>query len=357
MLYKVVRSANSAFHAGELEVASLILVDALRLFKRLDNQKAIGIASNNLGNTMLGIYQEMKANNLDSIGGLTKSQLVTRGIAYFHEAIHLGEKAYQEFHNLHGWSPICLDFMQHLANRYFNRGLFLLTVKDDHDKPEEVKELGLRDLRIATDMDQEVISYGEDIGWACADRVEKLFHVKVVRARGYNLLLELGYPDDWKVEELLDETFEMVGTEVKRESSPLFINVSVAGRMQEIERELMKYKKVNGDLETASKIAVRMLKEDEMLFVDAQAQAVEILLEYIESAGFDYSPCAKLKNALEDTHAILEDAVDEQNQMSIHDLDSDLISSSNGGLSKRRLSTRSWSLRQGSGRFVTMEDF
>ena len=59
MLSKVVRSANAAFYAGEFEVAYFVLVDALRLFRRLDNKKAIGIACNNLGNTMMGMYQEM----------------------------------------------------------------------------------------------------------------------------------------------------------------------------------------------------------------------------------------------------------------------------------------------------------
>jgi hypothetical protein len=360
MLYKVVRSANTAFYAGELRVAYVVLVDALRLFKRLDNKKAIGIASNNLGNTMLAMYKEWKDDDPSRAFGLTKKQIVTKGIAYFHEAIQLGEKAYDEFYDKQGWTPICLDFMQHLANRYFNRGLFLMTVKNDHSKPEELEELGRRDLQIARDMDLEVIAYGEDIGWGSADRLEKLFNVNIVRIRGYNLLLKLGYTDDWDTDELLDETFDMIATESKRVSSKLFTKVSMPGRLQEIETELMNYKTLTGDFETASKIAIRMLQEDELVFADAQAKAVEVLMEYVDSSEFGESYRTSIKNALMDYQDILDDFVDERNQATVSDLESDRAikrSTAGGSLSRKRGSSQNWSLRQSSGRFVTMEDF
>jgi len=44
MLYKVVQFANIAFFAGDLEVAYEVLRDALHLFARLDNKKAIAVA-------------------------------------------------------------------------------------------------------------------------------------------------------------------------------------------------------------------------------------------------------------------------------------------------------------------------
>ena len=53
MLFKAMRSANAAFYAGALEAAYLVLVDALRLFKRLDNKKAIGIAYANQLNIII----------------------------------------------------------------------------------------------------------------------------------------------------------------------------------------------------------------------------------------------------------------------------------------------------------------
>lgn len=360
MLYKVVRSANTAFYAGQLEVAYLVMVDAHRLFRRLENKKAMGIATNNLGNIMLGMFQELQAGKYTRIGGLTKKQIISKGIAYFHEAIQQGEKAYDEFYNLQGWTPICLDFMQHLSNRYFNRGLFLLIVKDHHNKPEELEELGKRDLQIANDMDLEVISYGEEIGWSTADRVEKLFNVKLVRLRGYNKLLEKGYEDEWDADELLEETFDMVKDEAKKPSSELFTKLSVAGRMQEVETELMKYEMSRGELETAAKIAIRILHEDEMVFADAQAQAVESLLRYTEKTEVNEMIRSRLTNALQDNQDILEDVVDEHNQATLDDLESDTaVSRSTVGskVVRRRPSSQAWLLREASGRFVTMEDF
>lgn len=358
MLSKVVRSANTAFYAGQFEVAYFVLVDALRLFRRLDNKKAIGVACNNLGNIMMGMYQEMQKENLDKLAGLSKHQLVTRGIAYYHEAIQLGEKAYDEFHALHGWTPICLDFMQHLSNRYFNRALFLLSVKDIHEKPEDLEELGKRDLNIAADMDSEVTTYAEDIGWNSNDRIEKTFEVKIVRTGGYNLILEMGYEDEWDVKGIMDEAFDIIVAEKKRESSGLFSRVTCTGRMQEIETQIMKYYEAVGDIETAAKVAIRCVFEDEKVFVDTQSRALEILVQYVDNRkDLSDSTKSRISNTLQDYTDMIEDAANHQTQASINDLESDMISKATGGSKNKRFSTRAWSLQQSSGRFVTMEDF
>eukprot|EP00339_Tiarina_fusa_P022444 CAMPEP_0117003474 /NCGR_PEP_ID=MMETSP0472-20121206/4778_1 /TAXON_ID=693140 ORGANISM="Tiarina fusus, Strain LIS" /NCGR_SAMPLE_ID=MMETSP0472 /ASSEMBLY_ACC=CAM_ASM_000603 /LENGTH=358 /DNA_ID=CAMNT_0004704127 /DNA_START=68 /DNA_END=1140 /DNA_ORIENTATION=+ len=355
MLYKALRSANAAFYAGALEAAYLVLVDALRLFKRLDNKKAIGIASNNLGNTMLAIYREMELEGLKEVAGLSKKKVLVKGVAYFHESIQLGEKAYDEFYNEQGWSPVCLDFMQHLANRYFNRGLFLLTVKESHETPKECERLGHRDLEIARDMDLEVIAYGEEIGWGSSDRPEKLFDVKLVRLRGYNILLSLGYPDLWETEDLFNEAFEIIKTEVKRESSELFAGVSVAGRLQEIETELMKFKLYKGEVETAGKIAIRMLREDERVFIDAEAQAVDVLLTYLQSDAAAKKTSMTLRRELADYREMLSDMVDDRKQAALEDLESDSALTRSTRRSDRfggRVSSN-WALASSSGRFVT----
>lgn len=367
MLSKVVRSANSAFYAGEFEIAYHVLVDALRLFRRLDNKKAIGIACNNLGNIMLGIYQEMVQEDFDTFAGLTIRQVVTRGIAYFHEAIQLGEKAYDEFYDMNGWTPICLDFMQHLSNRYFNRGLFLLSVKDTHEESEEIVQLGMRDIQIASDMDSEVVAYGEDIGWSSRDRIKKMFEVMLVRARGYNLILSLGYEDEWEVEEILNDTFDIVKSEQRSGGTgELFSNISFAGRMQEIETELMKYFETIGDLNKAAQIAIRCLKEDEKIFVDTQAQAIDVLMQYTgHRKDLRPSSISRITTTLQDYTNSIEDEVNHKLQTSFNDMESEIFSKagssaftkSNGSGRTLRFSSSCWSMRQSSGRFVTMEDF
>ena len=99
MLYKVVQFANVAFFSGNLEVAYQVLRDALRLFTRLDNSKAIAVASNNLGNTMLTMYRTMTDSEEDKMCGMSKQQVIEKGTAFFSQSIKLGESAYDEFYN------------------------------------------------------------------------------------------------------------------------------------------------------------------------------------------------------------------------------------------------------------------
>ena len=104
MLYKVVQFANVAFFSGNLEVAYQVLRDALRLFTRLDNSKAIAVASNNLGNTMLTMYRTMTDSAEDKMCGMSIHQVIEKGTAFFSQSIKLGEEAYDEFYNKQGWS-------------------------------------------------------------------------------------------------------------------------------------------------------------------------------------------------------------------------------------------------------------
>merc|ERR1712183_666828 len=161
-----------------------MLTDLLSMYVRLQNKKGISIACNNLGITMLTMYRTMKQANEYIYCGFDEHQIIQKGIGYFHEAIKLGEKAYDDFYDEHGWSPICLEFMQHLSNRYFNRAMFLLTVKNDHENPAELEELGCKDLEIAGDMDMEIIEYGNQAGWGVRT-LDKLFEVTLTRSRGY----------------------------------------------------------------------------------------------------------------------------------------------------------------------------
>lgn len=259
-LYKIIQCANAAYFAGETEVAYEVFTDALHLFTRLDNRKAMGVANNNLGNTMLTLYRTMQATGDENVCGFTRRQIIGKGMSYFHQAIQLGEKAYDDFYEAEGWSPNCLHFMQHLSNRYFNRAMFLLTVKDDHEKPKEIEELGLRDLQIAKDMDVEIVDEGTQVGWDVRS-AEAHLDVLLCRLRGHVTLLEMGYPDDWEVDEMLDAAFDILKKEVNKDSTDLFMDVGPAGRMQQIEFLLMRYNIVNGDKEAAARIGIRMLVE------------------------------------------------------------------------------------------------
>ena len=295
-LYKVIRSANSAFFAGDVETAYEVLKDALKLFKRLGNKKAIGVACNNLGNTLLAAYRTLKATKEKRICGFKKREIIARGTAFFHEAIQQGEAAYDEFYEREGWSPNCLDFMQHLSNRYFNRAMFLLTVKDDHSRPDEIQELGMRDLQISRDMDVEINDEGTQIGWNVRT-ADKKFEVMLSRFKGHISLLEMGFPDDFELDEWMGEACQIIRAELKiHETSELFAEIGPAGRMQQIESALMAYYAATDDISTAGKIAIRMLVEDEYTLPSVQLESIQILQQYIDK--LDAGIKADVKDAL-----------------------------------------------------------
>jgi hypothetical protein len=287
----------------------------------MHNTKAIGVACNNLGNILLVMYLDMKHENVDVKFGMTRKEIIQQGTAYFHEAIKLGEAAYDQFYEHEGWTPNCLDFMQHLSNRYFNRAMFLLCVKDDHDQPAEIERLGIRDLEIARDMDTEIADQGEEVGWGHTHRTTQLFHVMLTRVRGLILLLELGYPDEWNLEEKLANLMNLLQSERTKASSELFTDISFVGRLQEIETELMKYYMAENDLDAAAKVAIRPLFEDEYLFAEVNVQAIQVLLSYLALNGdkWDNSVRSTLKKWLEDSLDNVSTGVESERQTSVSD--------------------------------------
>ena len=291
MLYKVVQFANVAFFSGNLEVAYQVLRDALRLFTRLNNSKAIAVASNNLGNTMLTMYRTMTDSEEDKMCGMSKHQVIEKGTAFFSQSIKLGESAYDEFYNKQGWSEECLVFMQFLANRYFNRAIFFLTTSRDHENRKEAESLGFRDLLITGDMDCEIVNQCLESGFRI-NRVER-YELMLSRCRGLLGLVELGYGSD---ELFLDDQITSVYDDLKnalktRSTNPLFKEVSVSGRMQKLDVELIRYFHLaKHDDINAARVAIRMLIEDEYIFPDAEEEAIKVLLLYMGTANDENAP-------------------------------------------------------------------
>jgi hypothetical protein len=311
------------------------------------------------------MYREMTAAELDKLCGLTREDIISQGILHFHNAIQLGEKAYDEFYEMQGWSPSCLNFMQHLANRYFNRGLFLLHIKGDHKSPKEIEGLGMRDIQIARDMDREVVEYGEEIGWGSTDRAEKRFNVNVGRIRSFNILYALGYRHNWGVEDLINETVDIVRTEYTSTNSDFFSCMSLGGRLQDLEIQLMRYHSYHEDLETAAKIAVRMIIEDERVFTEAMRQALDVLIEYYsESKQVDAEVRSKTVPALRAYRKEVAETISEKRRAAKEDVGSASVSLTkslaSSVLQQVECPQRSELLNptgEESSRFVVMEDF
>lgn len=284
LLYMLVRFANTAFFSGELAKAYDSLKEAHELFLKLGNEKAVGIANNNLGNIMLTMYRTMKTTGAPAICNISKSDIISGGISYFDSAIDSGEKALAKTNDEEGWSRNYLVFMQQLSNRYFNRAMFLLNVKDDHPSPEEAEHQGLTDLATSKDMDREVVDNGDQIGFKGDHDLH--FDLLICRIKGVLSLLEMGYEDDWGVEDLFDEAISELKRGLKSPIDDLFRDFGAAAQMQRLDSELILYYKLSGtkDKNKAAAISIRMLMEDEYILREAGVSAVNALIEYVGDA-------------------------------------------------------------------------
>ena len=274
-----------------------MLVDSLELFRKLRNKKAIGIASNNLGNTMLTMYRSLKSTGSESMCGMSKGEIVDFGCQYFRDAINLGEEAIEKIHQSEGFSVSYLIFMQQLSNRYFNRAMFLLTVREDHQDPKEAQRIGLSDLRTCMDMDREVVDNGDQEGFKGERDIH--FELLLSRIKGLLLLLKIGYEDKWDVEDLFEEAHKELGDAMDDPDHTLFRDIGPSGQMQRLEEALMEYHchvadKACDDLDVyhrhlilAGRVGIRMLVEDEYLIGESALLALTTLERYTRTLRGD----------------------------------------------------------------------
>ena len=299
-LHLLVRAGNNLYFAGRLGKACKTYHDALILFTKLQNEKAIGIANNNLGNTMLSIYRTMKKTSAPSMNGLDIGKVVERGVTYFKRAIDAGEDALKRINDNEGFSENYLIFMQQLSNRYFNRAMFLLTVLEDHPNSIEAKSQGLMDLNTCKDMDREVVDNGDREGFKGGKDV--YFDLLLSRIKGLLLLMKMGYEDYWDIDELFDGAREALMSALKTPDHILFREIEPAGQMQRLDGALIEYylmlstqqdepdddyeDEVSGyrlapeeSIERASEIAIRMMVEDDYVIGEAAMLALKALTD------------------------------------------------------------------------------
>jgi HAMP domain-containing protein len=186
-LYTVVRFSNAALFAGDLTKAYTMLKDAERLFSELGNLRATSIAKNNLANTCLSMYKD---------GGdftVKRPTLVREGTDCFNAAIASAEADLKQV-NLTVAEKI--EYEQQLANRLFNRGVFLCTTAEEClqlIRKNEAKRAGVADLLASKECDQRAIALGASETDTFATRVTGLFRL-VVNIDGVKEALVLADP-------------------------------------------------------------------------------------------------------------------------------------------------------------------
>ena len=153
-LHKVVRISNIAYFSGNLGWANHFMLESLKLFRSVGDRKAIGIVSNNIGNVFYSAYYEKKRNvGLVDIGAATWD--VTAALEHYDKAVEIGKQELEEA----ATPDVKALFAQQLADRYFNRGLFLLLTQNEKNAPKDARLKAHKDISRARALDCDVNDY------------------------------------------------------------------------------------------------------------------------------------------------------------------------------------------------------
>lgn len=279
-LYKIVRISNSAFFSGDFIWAHHIGNDALQLFRKIGDRKAIAIACNNIGNTLLVLMVERrKQGNCLNLDGSCCSKTALK---HFDEAV---ASAKEDFDNAESDEEKTM-FAQQLSDRHFNRAVCLLLAGDDPCISSASKELAMADLLLSYQYDAGVKEY--------MMHSKTLFkNMDVIFARSirrlYGLATLSSFIDDislvWDVYELLDQVDLILQAAWNHDEAPLFKDVSKVGRLQELEGAAGVVELSYGNVRDAAVLATRSLVEDEYIIDSAFEAMAECLLRYTRGPG------------------------------------------------------------------------
>ena len=263
-LHKIVRFSNLAFFSGKMKSAYGLLTDALSLFRRAEDQKAIGIADNNLGNTLLAMRnQKLSTGRCFQIDGSCAQKLALQS---YDESISLTMDEYEKSSLSAENDDRHTKLAEQLANRLFNRGLFFLLTAKDKCATNDAIEKGHQDLVKARELDCEIRNI-----WVETRQIHKnsvrYFERLLRRAVGLIGLMRQGVIEDasWNIAELLDEANSLLFVVWNVPGSPLFHNLSPTGRLQQLEAIAIRFELCRGDVGKAAFIATRMLVQDEYI--------------------------------------------------------------------------------------------
>ncbi|CAB9515800.1 expressed unknown protein [Seminavis robusta] len=273
-LCKIVRFTNAAFFKGDRTRSYKVLEDALDLFVKMGNQKALGVANNNLGTMVLQEQMERSSTTAQS------DDVYYNGMKYFNEAIRIGTFEYQnaDFDDARG------DFVKQLANRYFNRGMFYIVNRDHPRAPPDLEQTGIKDLERAKTLDLEAHMYwlerGQSVEYALVE-----FGCILRRARGMlTLIQDSDFRDVWGIDRLIDQASGMM-YDPQYVHSKLFETVGLVARKQQINDLKIQLALIKDDKLAAAKIAIKMLVEDEYIIDTVSMNCVTTLNKYYNLHG------------------------------------------------------------------------
>ena len=275
-LYRIVRMSNASFFAGDFKWAHHIATDALKLFRKIEDEKAIAIASNNVCNTLLalGMSRREKGTCL-LVEGCCCFKLA---IDHINEAIDSGNKEFDRADS----DAEKAQFAQQLGDRHFNRAMCLLHSLDDPCCPANGRDVAYADLVRCRDYDNGVREYfmHERLMFkysdVCYDRA-----IRRLQGLGSLFRVDRAVWQIWDVNDLIDQADTMLQAAWDQEEAPLFRTMTPVGRLQQLEGAVINLELVSGKIEEAARLAMRMLVEDEYILDMSFAFAASSVLRYI----------------------------------------------------------------------------
>jgi hypothetical protein len=272
-LYKIVRISNVAFFSGNLTWAYNFILDSLKLYRKIGDKKAIGIACNNLGNTLHAMCADSRyAGKCCSLfPGIC---ITIAADEYYNEGIEIARTQLSEALTMETKAMFTLQ----LSDRLFNRGLFLLLVADDRCAPADARRRGLDDIRAVREQDDDVSQYLLDRKLLLRDSSE--YFLRLLR-RAFGLL---DFYDDkevvalWDANDIITEADRFLFAAWNEPLAPLFKDVSAVGRLQQLEAAAIQLDLARGRDMDASRLAMRMFAEDSYLIEKTFSMAATALL-------------------------------------------------------------------------------
>lgn len=283
---KMVRVSDTAFFYNDLEMAHHFVRDALTLFRSVHDSKAIGIACNNLANTLFAIRFD-QANVLHCCESEYHCS-ITETLQLYDEAVLSARKEFEVAKD----DSEKANFAVQLSDRLFNRGLFLLFVDGYYCAPPDARERGYDDITLARNLHYDVKDYmlaHRLIFTNAAPYFNRLLRRINCLAAFYD---DVGLRAIWDAELLLDEADQLAAAAVEASAKgkcPLFREINQLGRRQQLESSAILLAMRNEDFLHAAKIGIRMLVEDNFLLESSFADAAEALLQILKDDDMAFS--------------------------------------------------------------------
>eukprot|EP00529_Nitzschia_sp_RCC80_P002698 CAMPEP_0113449536 /NCGR_PEP_ID=MMETSP0014_2-20120614/5351_1 /TAXON_ID=2857 /ORGANISM="Nitzschia sp." /LENGTH=1855 /DNA_ID=CAMNT_0000340819 /DNA_START=9 /DNA_END=5576 /DNA_ORIENTATION=- /assembly_acc=CAM_ASM_000159 len=300
-LYAVVRMSNNSYWSGDLALAHHIADDALELFRKIADRKAVGIGCNNMANC---IFAQMANTRRFGRCNAAVAECCVKGccmksaLQLYDEAIECSTNYFENDEITDAERSL---FAQQLADRHFNRGLLLLLSLDDPCSPEDAKDRGLTDIFKSRSFDQGTREYM--LHTATMYRNADIIFERIVRRLiGLALVIEYDGTDvcqAWDPYELVDEADLMLQAAWRDDNCILFRSISRIGRLQQLEGAVVTLELCSGNSCDAFLLSSRIIVEDEYVIESAFREVLTCLLLMTRENSFSPASTSSLQRELE----------------------------------------------------------